>query len=310
MAGELSPDKLYYWDGARWASAVSSDGHWRWDGHAWQPAATTRRGGRPVAIIAAVVIAALAVTTFGVYEVGHWALVRTQSALEQAGIGVVCSGSGAQPGQPLAEHDTLCGEKLGASYYRADCDAPGTPNGGQFLDAAGSGDWQDVQVASEGLGCPLDAAADHERMFSTVDYQPASSTLIADFTAEGWDGGVGVQVACTATQGCMDFSLYGDGTYSLDRGNGSGKFDNIAGGRLGSFGSAAPRAGTEYRVIMRVSAGAVDIFLNGSELTHASATSSSAEGYATFYVDGRDTSAGESVVLHRMFVFETVAAGR
>jgi len=37
MPGELSPDRLFYWDGERWRSALSPDGAWRWDGAAWQP---------------------------------------------------------------------------------------------------------------------------------------------------------------------------------------------------------------------------------------------------------------------------------
>src|SRR5579859_5642486 len=139
MAGELSPDKLYFWDGARWASALSPDGLWRWDGHTWRPAASSRRASNLVPIAAVVVIASLVVTTFGVYEVAHWALARTQAALRQAGVGVVCSESGARAGRPLAEHDILCGRRLGTSYYRADCDAPGTPNVGEFFDAAGGG---------------------------------------------------------------------------------------------------------------------------------------------------------------------------
>lgn len=307
MAGELSPDKLYFWDGARWASALSPDGLWRWDGHTWRPAASSRRASNLVPIAAVVVIASLVVTTFGVYEVAHWALARTQAALRQAGVGVVCSESGARAGRPLAEHDILCGRRLGTSYYRADCDAPGTPNGGEFFDAAGGGDWQSIQVSSDGSGCRLDAQPDHETMFSTMDPQRPSSTLIVDFTAAGWAGGAGVEVACS-NQGCIDFALYGDGYYSLDHGNGSGKFDNITHGHLGAFGDTVPETGTAYRLIMRVAGRTVDVFLNGSEVAHGSAAIEPNDGYATFFADGRDTTSGESVVLHRMFLFETLAS--
>src|SRR5205823_570465 len=30
---------MYYWDGQRWASALSPDGRYRWNGSAWEPAA-------------------------------------------------------------------------------------------------------------------------------------------------------------------------------------------------------------------------------------------------------------------------------
>lgn len=33
--GDLSPDGNYYWDGQKWASAVSADGRWRWSGTQW-----------------------------------------------------------------------------------------------------------------------------------------------------------------------------------------------------------------------------------------------------------------------------------
>ncbi len=36
---KLSDDGLYYWDGARWVSALSPDGRWRWNGSAWVPLA-------------------------------------------------------------------------------------------------------------------------------------------------------------------------------------------------------------------------------------------------------------------------------
>jgi len=33
--GQLSPDRAHFWDGQKWASAISADGHWRWDGLRW-----------------------------------------------------------------------------------------------------------------------------------------------------------------------------------------------------------------------------------------------------------------------------------
>jgi hypothetical protein len=33
----LSPDGMYYWDGANWVTTISPDGRFRWDGAAWIP---------------------------------------------------------------------------------------------------------------------------------------------------------------------------------------------------------------------------------------------------------------------------------
>jgi len=35
---QLSPDGMYYWDGASWVSTLSHDGRSRWNGSAWIPA--------------------------------------------------------------------------------------------------------------------------------------------------------------------------------------------------------------------------------------------------------------------------------
>jgi uncharacterized protein DUF4328 len=35
IAGALSPDGHFYWDGAEWRSTLSPDGSWRWNGAAW-----------------------------------------------------------------------------------------------------------------------------------------------------------------------------------------------------------------------------------------------------------------------------------
>src|SRR5579859_3361506 len=136
MAGELSPDRLYYWDGVRWASAVSPDGAWRWDGFAWQATGgASARGGRTGPIIAATVIASLVVGSYGAYQVGKWALARTQAVLQTSGVTVTCGDPHARAGASISEGDLVCGEHLGLSYYGADCaELTGTPPGGQFLD--------------------------------------------------------------------------------------------------------------------------------------------------------------------------------
>jgi hypothetical protein len=37
----LSPDGMYYWDGAQWLTTLSADGRFRWDGAAWRPVSGT-----------------------------------------------------------------------------------------------------------------------------------------------------------------------------------------------------------------------------------------------------------------------------
>ena len=39
MSQRISPDGMYYWDGAAWVSTLSPDGRHRWDGAAWVPVA-------------------------------------------------------------------------------------------------------------------------------------------------------------------------------------------------------------------------------------------------------------------------------
>lgn len=36
----MSPDGMYYWDGAQWVSTLSPDGRFRWNGASWVPATT------------------------------------------------------------------------------------------------------------------------------------------------------------------------------------------------------------------------------------------------------------------------------
>jgi hypothetical protein len=309
MAGELSPDRLYYWDGVRWASAVSPDGAWRWDGFAWQATSgASARSGRTGPIIAAMVIASLVVGSYGAYQVGKWALARTQSVLQTSGVTVTCGDPHARAGASISEGDLVCGEHLGMSYYGADCsELTGTPPGGQFLDSVNDGDWQTVDVVPSTSGCRLEAKPSHEIMFSTADHQAASSTLIVDFVAAGWQGGVGVQLACSQDSSCVDFSFWGDSNFSLDEGKPGDGFENLTTGRMGSLGPPpVPAVGSENRLILRVDGDRVDVFLNGREVTHAKVRRAQSPGFADFYVDGRDTSSGETVFLKRMFLFETV----
>jgi hypothetical protein len=309
MGGELSPDRLYYWDGARWASAVSPDGAWRWDGHVWQPAgsgATRVRHSR--AIIATVIAAAIVVGILGVFGVGSWAFSQGQALLSSSGVNVTCSDGRAHAGASVKEGDTLCGRPLGTSFYSADCvEISNPPAGGEFLDTVNNGDWTTIQVTPESAGCRLAAQPEHEVMFSTANGEPASATLIVDFVASGWEGGVGLQVACSVEKSCVDFSFWGDGYFSLDEGKPGKTWDNLTGGRMGSFGAPpVPKVGTENRLILRLEGSRVDVFLNGQQVTHGTTKLPQARGVADIYVDGRGATTGETVFLRRLFLFESV----
>ena len=306
MAGELSPDRLYYWDGARWASAVTPDGMWRWDGRTWRAAGQARsRGSR--GIIALVIVAAVVVGILGVGTMAGWAVGKVQSLL-QAG-SVTCGDPHARAGASVSEGDLLCGERLGTRYYAADCaELTGTPAGGEFLDSVNNGDWQTAEFVPSSSGCPMEAQPSHEVMFSTSSNQPPVSTLIVDFVASGWQGGVGVQLACSQDTGCVDFSFWGDSLFSLDEGKPGGGFENLKSGRMGSLGPPpVPKAGSENRLILRLTGNRVDTFLNGREVTHATARRTLGSGFADFYVDGRGAATGETVFLKRIFLFATLA---
>jgi hypothetical protein len=310
MAGELSPDRLYYWDGVRWASAVSPDGAWRWDGRAWQATGTgfPRTAGSRGSI-ALVIAASLIVGILGVADVGSWAFGRVQNLLQSGGVNATCGDPHARAGASVSEGDLVCGKHLGMRYYSADCaELTGTPPGGQFLDSFNEGDWQTVDVVPSTSGCRLEAKPSHEIMFSTSDNQAASSTLIVDFVATGWQGGVGVQLACSRDISCVDFSFWGDSNFSLDEGKPGGGFENLTTGRMGSLGPPpVPAVGSQNRLILRVDGDRVDVFLNGREVTHATVRRAQSPGFADFYVDGRDTSSGETVFLKRIYLFETVS---
>src|SRR3982751_6218635 len=127
MPVQLCPDGRYYWDGARWVSAVSADGAWRWDGTAWRPA------GRPVRVrsqmavlIAAGVVIALLVGGLGVF--GFVRLVANAQRSLQSQFAPSCSANGTA-GHDLAVGDTVCGYRLGEAQITAACDVGAVPDG-------------------------------------------------------------------------------------------------------------------------------------------------------------------------------------
>jgi len=119
---------------------------------------------------------------------------------------------------------------------------------------------------------------------------------------------VGLQLACSQDVSCVDFSFWGDSNFSLDEGKPGDGFENLSTGRMGTLGPPpVPAVGSENRLILRLAGDRVDVFLNGREVTHATVRRAQMRGFADFYVDGRDTTSGETVFLKRIFLFETRA---
>src|SRR5215472_744311 len=276
MPGEFSPDRLFYWDGERWRSALSPDGAWRWDGAAWQPAsrpmgatAASRMPSRLPWLIAAFVIATLVVAGTGTYFA--WGFVRSASQrfLHSTTV-ATCNSMLAQPGTALAAGDMLCGGKLGFKLIQADCTvAAGAPDGidvYQKTYAPTEGDWLKTSVTTGPAGCNLAASPDTDVSFETSDEEAAQAVVIADFTASELVGGIGLQVACAAEAGCVDFTIYADGYYSLDEGRPNDGWDNMSKGYV-SFGGPI-RTQRANRLILRLTGRTADVWVNGTELAH------------------------------------------
>src|SRR5205823_3722467 len=183
VAGELSPDRLYYWDGVRWTSAVSPDGVWRWDGSSWRPAgegANRARRSRLPWLIAGGTIVALVAASVGIYFAVGFVMRASQRVL-QAGGPASCSSALAQPGAALSEGETLCGGKLGGEYLLADCTlTDGTPPGVTVWKKSfkpTEGDWTKTTATTNPDGCNLSAPPDVDISFDTADEQPPCERL-------------------------------------------------------------------------------------------------------------------------------------
>jgi hypothetical protein len=103
--GQLSPDGFWWWDGARWVSAVSPDGRWRWDGEKWvvhevgvravgpvryEPTPTTRQLQRALIAYLAVSLVVGAVSLpFTIQPTVQAALRNAQSPLDQSVVNTI-----------------------------------------------------------------------------------------------------------------------------------------------------------------------------------------------------------------------------
>src|SRR5713101_3394762 len=190
VAGELSPDRLYYWDGARWLSSVSPDGAWRWDGSAWRPAGETAsqaRSSRLPWLIAGGTILTLVAASIGVYFAVGFVMRASQRVLQSGGL-AECNSALAQPGAALSEGKSLCGGRLGSEYLLADCTlTEGPPSGIEVWRKSYKpieGDWAKTTVTTGSDGCNLAAPPDVDVSFDTAVELPPTIVVVADFTFE------------------------------------------------------------------------------------------------------------------------------
>jgi len=308
MAGELSPDRLYYWDGGRWVSAVSPDGAWHWDGSSWRPAGEgapqTRRSRLPW-LIAGGTIVALVAASIGVYFAVGFVMRASQRVLLSGGL-ASCNSALAQPGAALSEGKSLCGGKLGTEYLLADCTlTDGTPSGVVVWKKSykpTEGDWAKTTVATGSDGCNLSAQPDVDVSFDTAAEQPPTTVVVADFTYAGSAGAVGIQLACSQEASCVDITMFQEGLYSLHEGRPNDGWDQLTKGV--SFGVSF-RSGVPNRMILRLSGRHVSVYLNGIGVTQADTSRVQSSGFVDFYLDNRGNPYTETVLLQRLYVFES-----
>lgn len=309
MAGELSPDRLYYWDGGRWVSAISPDGAWRWDGSSWRPAGEAghlpARSSRLPWLIAGVTIVALVTASIGLYFAAGFMMRASQRVLQSGGL-APCDSALAQPGAALSEGKSLCGGRLGTEYLLADCTlTDGTPSGIQAWRKAYKpieGDWAKTTVTTGSDGCDLSAPPDVDVSFDTADEQPPTTVVVADFTYRASAGSVGIQLACSQGASCVDITMFQEGLYTLSEGRPNDGWDTLTKGvALGvTFRDAAPN-----RMILRLNGKHVSVYLNGRGVTQANTTRVQSPGYVDFYLDNRRAAETETVWLQRLYVFES-----
>ena len=308
MAGELSPDRLYYWDGGRWVSAFSPDAAWRWDGSSWRPAgkgAPRARRSRLPWLIAGGTIVALAAGSIGIYFAAGFVMRASQRALQSGGL-ASCSSSLAQPGVALSEGKSLCGGTLGSEYLLADCTlTEGTPSGAVLWKKSykpTEGDWMKTTATTGSDGCKLSAPPDVDVRFDTATHQPPTTVVVADFTYVANAGSVGIQLACSEAASCVDISMFQEGLYTLDEGRPNDGWDSLSKGV--AFG-ATFREGAANRMILRLHGRHVSVYLNGRGVTQADVSRIQSPGFVDFYIDNRGGPGTETVWLQRLYVFES-----
>jgi hypothetical protein len=308
VGGELSPDRRYYWDGARWLSAVSPDGAWRWDGSAWRPAGEAAARARPSRLpwlIAGGTIVALVAGSIGVYFAVGFVMRASQRVLQSGGL-APCNSALAQPGAALSAGTSLCGGTLGYEYLLADCTlTEGTPSGIEVWRKnykPTEGDWAKTTVPTGSDGCNLAASPDVDVSFDTAVEQPPSTVVVADFTYEASAGSVGIQLACSEAASCVDISMFQEGLYSLDEGRPNDGWDTLTKGV--AFGVTF-RTGAPNRMIVRLNGKHASVYLNGRGVTQADTSRVQTSGFVDFYVDNRGGTDLETVKLQRLYVFES-----
>lgn len=306
MAGELSPDRLFYWDGAQWVSAFSADGAWQWDGAAWRPAAR-QAGRRPASrwlwLIAVGVVATLVVVSAGTYFAWRLFNRTVQTVLAPA-----CSSPLAQAGHGLTSGESLCGKKLGDERLLADCTlTDGVPAGVDLWQKSyrpSEGDWVKVTASTSASGCNLEASPYTYLALEASDTEPASAVLVVDFSMSAWTGWVGLRLACSDDAGCIDLGFSSEGRYRLDEAGPKEKnWENLTAGAEMSL--SPPHVGAN-RMILRLVGRQADVFIDGVALTHATTKRAMSDGYAGFYLDNQAGSSAVSVLVERMYVFDAV----
>ncbi len=306
MAGELSPDGNYFWDGAKWTLATSPDGAWRWDGRSWTP--VTRRPGRisggAAALIAAGVIAALVVTGVGLFAFTR--LANNMQQRVQSQLGAVCGASG-MAGAPVAEGSSVCGRNLGSSLVSLDCTSASSLPSSLVAEelATPNADWTPADVGIDQQGCQMVAQPDEDLAIDSADDAPPDLVVIADFVPADARGGVGLRLGCTQDGSCIDISLYADDeSFSLDEGTpGVDSWKNL---KTGPLVLAYIHFNKPNRVILRYVGGVASVFLNGYAVTEATPDIVQNAGPFGFYVDDRQSSSADHVQLRTLYAFQAL----
>jgi hypothetical protein len=297
MPYPLSPDRQYYWDGARWVSAVTPDGAWRFDGTAWRPAAgRPRANDRVSAIVAVGVVAALLLAGLAVFGVVHFVQSSLQSQFVPS-----CSAN-ATAGADVAEGDTICGYRLGAAQVTADCTPfSRVPDGlaAWRRDAPGS-DAVSTEVTADASGCALEAAPGSSVWLQTAKAQPPDVIVVADYIP-GTDWGLlGVDVACTKA-GCVILAIDPAGVYRIDEARSATDSRNIARGALPL--ATISRLGQPNRLVVRYLGHDIAVFLNGYFVVRTTTELLHSPGGVSFYLDDHIGSQWAAAHVRKLDVF-------
>jgi hypothetical protein len=306
MAGELSPDGNYYWDGVRWTLATSPDGAWRWDGRSWKPARRSGGGisGGVAALIAAGVIVVLVITGVGLFAFARLVNNAQQSLVSH--LGPACTATG-MAGGAVAEGTTVCGRKLGASLVSLDCTSASSLPSSLVAEesASANADWTPADVGMDQQGCEMVAQPDEDLAIDSADDAPPQLVVIADFVPADARGGIGLRLGCTQDGSCIDISLYADDeSFSLDEGTpGADTWKNL---KSGPLVLAYIHFNKPNRVILRYVDGVASVFLNGYSVTDATPDIAQGSGSFGFYVDDQQASSAEHVQLRNLYAFQAL----